>query len=82
MDVDLVDFNLWHVDELLGELRALPWYIDDLTAEARGTDNDTEAGAIYQRIEAMQARFMDLFAELDNRLTLGEALPAEWRAFR
>lgn len=75
------DIGLWHVDELLGELRALPWHIDDLTAEAHETDNDMEADAIYQRIEAMQARFMDLFAELDNRLTLGEAPPAEWRTF-
>lgn len=82
MDVDIGLWQLWHVDELLGELRALPWHIDDLTAEARETDNDMEAGAIYQRIEAMRARFMDLFAELDNRLTLGEAPPAEWRTFR
>ena len=76
------DIGLWHVDDLLGELRALAWYIDDLTAEAHETDNDTEADAIYELIEAMRARFVDVFAELDNRLTIGEAPPAEWRTFR
>ena len=81
MDVDIGLWQLWHVDELLGELRALAWYIDDLTAEAHETDNDMEADAIYERIEAT-ARFVDVFAELDNRLTIGEAPPAEWRTFR
>jgi len=82
MDVDIGLWQLWHVDGLLGELRALAEYIDDLTAEAHETDNDMEAGAIYERIEATRARFVDVFAELDDRLTLGEAPPAEWRAFR
>jgi len=70
------------VDELLGELRALAEYIDDLTAEAHETDNDMEADAIYERIEATRARFVDVFAELDDRLTSGEVPPAEWRTSR
>ena len=37
---------------------------------------------IIELIEAMRARFVDVFAELDNRLTIGEAPPAEWRTFR
>lgn len=70
------------VDKLLGELRVLAWWAEDLTTEARETDNDETANAMREQVETLRARFMDLFAELDNRLTLGEVLPAEWRTFR
>ena len=64
MDVDIRLWQLWHVDELLGELRALVWHITDLTAGI-GYRHAKEADAIYEQI---QKRNQQLRRDL-NRMT-------------
>jgi len=63
----------------LAELREILTEIDDMTARAHNANFDSVAEHYWESCNTRRATFLDKFQNLDEWLTNGGSLPADWQ---